>query len=95
MLGGPPKDGRERLGSPLDGSRRVRRPSWRAGKHLQAYQEGREESGVVGRPTRKAVSDWEDLPEGREESGDLQEGQELLPEGREGLEGPPGGPGEV
>ena len=64
MRGGSFEGGRERLGSPLNGSGRVRRPSRRAGKHLEAHQEGREESGVVGRPTRKAVSDQEDLLEG-------------------------------
>ena len=35
-------DGREGLGSPLGGSGRVRRPFRRAGKHLEAHQEGRE-----------------------------------------------------
>ena len=54
MSGDPPKDGRERLRSPLGGLGRVRRPSRRVGKHLEAHLEGQQESGVVGRPTWKA-----------------------------------------
>ena len=59
------------------GSADVRRPSWidgrdwealslgcLDGKHLEAHQEGREYSGVVGSPTRRAVSGQEDLLEG-------------------------------